>query len=300
MKISRRDFLRYCGASALALGLSNSDLIRLGEAIANPSGPEVLWLMGSSCTGCSVSLLNMVSATSPKDAVDLLINTINLTYHPSIMSIAGQPAAEIAEKAAAKGGHVLVVEGGVPTAFNGGACFAWTYNGVDVTFKDAVIKLADKAAYVISMGTCAAFGGVPAAYPNETGVKSVSAITGKKTVNIAGCPPHPDWFVWAVTQILLNKPITLDSYGRPTYIYNKKVHELCPRKERGKTHTYAKEGLCLKELGCRGPETKCNCPTVLWNNKVNWCIGANALCIGCTNPNFPASNLMPGREAEDD
>ena len=34
--ISRRDFLRYCGISAAALGLSSLDLLNLKEALANP------------------------------------------------------------------------------------------------------------------------------------------------------------------------------------------------------------------------------------------------------------------------
>jgi len=24
----------------------------------------------------------------------------------------------------------------------------------------------------------------------------------------------------------------------------------------------------------------------LWNNKVNWCVGCGATCIGCTEPGF--------------
>ena len=35
------------------------------------------------------------------------------------------------------GGYVLAVEGGIPTAFDGNACWAWRENGHDVTFADA-------------------------------------------------------------------------------------------------------------------------------------------------------------------
>lgn len=299
MHISRRDFLRYCGISAAALGLSGTDLMKLSEVLATTSGPQVLWLVGSSCTGCSVSFLNYVSTASPTSAADILINKINLTYHPSLMASAGQDAAAIAEKAAVNGGYVLVVEGGVPTAFGGGACLAWSYNGVDVTFQDAVKKLAAKASKIICIGNCSSYGGVPAAYPNETGVKSIKAVTGKSTLNIAGCPPHPDWFVWAVVQILLNKKFEVDDYGRPKYLFEKTVHERCPRKEREEAHTFAQEGRCLEELGCLGPKTKGNCPTLKWNNGMSWCVDANANCIGCTNPDFPASNFYQGEGQED-
>ncbi|MBI4763850.1 MAG: hypothetical protein HY787_04515 [Deltaproteobacteria bacterium] len=165
-------------------------------------------------------------------------------------------------------------------------CWAWTYNGIEVTFQDAVRTLAGKATAILSIGTCAAWGGIPAAPPNPAGIKGVKAVTGKTTINIAGCPPHPDWIVWTVAQLLLNNPVSLDSFGRPRSLFNKKVHDQCPRKEEDKANTYGIDKRCLKELGCRGPETRGNCPTALWNNKVNWCVDANAPCIGCTEPTF--------------
>ena len=292
--ISRRDFLRYCGISAAALGLSSLDLLNLKEALANPGAPSVIWLQGSSCTGCSVSFLNRISSTAPKTAAEILTNSINLIYHPNLMSVAGQSAAAIAEEAAVRGGHVLVVEGGIPTAFNGGACHAWTYNGADVTFADAVTKLSANAAAIIAVGACSAFGGIPAV-SKLTGVKSVNAHTGKQSINIAGCPPHPDWIAWTVVQLLLNNSIPLDSYGRPVYLFGKTIHDQCPRRTASEATAYGQQGRCLANLGCKGPITQGNCPTLKWNNGVNWCVDANATCIGCTNPDFPAHVLMPGR-----
>ena len=95
------------------------------------------------------------------------------------MASAGQEAVAEAEAVYQKGGYVLAVEGGVPTAFNGSACWAWTYNGVEVTFLDAVKALAGKAAAILCIGTCAAWGGIPAAPPNPAGIKGVKAVTGK-------------------------------------------------------------------------------------------------------------------------
>ena len=291
--ISRREFLKYCGISAAALGLSSLDLINLREVLANPAAPSVIWLQGSGCTGCTVSFLNRISSTAPKTAAEVLTNSINLIYHPNLMSVAGQSAAAIAEQAAEKGGYVLAVEGGIPTAFGGGACLAWSYNGADVTFADAVARLSSRAIATISIGTCSAFGGIPAADP-DTGVKSVSAFTGKPSINIAGCPPHPDWIVWTISQLLMNKPIALDSYGRPVYLFQSTIHDQCKRNASTKATTYAQQGRCLANLGCKGSLTHGNCPTLKWNNGVNWCVDANALCIGCTNPDFPAHVLMPG------
>ncbi len=281
MAITRRDFLKYCGISAAALGLSSTDLLRMEELLANPSGPTVLWLQGASCTGCSMSFLNRISTSSPTTAADILINSINLAYHPNLMALAGQSAAQVAEQAYNAGGYILAVEGGVPTAFGGEACWAWTYNGADVTFQQAVTDLASRASQILCVGTCASFGGIPAAGANPAQVKSVNAVTGMSTVNIAGCPPHPDWIVYVVAQLLLGKSIPLDASSRPTALFGQTVHSACPRRTNPES--------CLATKGCRGPGTHANCPTNLWNNGNNWCVNANAPCYACTESTFPGT-----------
>lgn len=291
MQISRRDFLKFLGASAATLGLSGTDLGRLQKALANPGGPSVIWLQGAGCTGCSESFLNRISASDPKTAADVLINSVNLMYHPNLMALSGEDAVDQAEAAYNKGGYVLAVEGGIPTAFGGNTCWAWSVGGSEVTFQEAVATLAGRAAAVLAIGTCASWGGIPAAAPNPTGVKGVKAATGKTTINVAGCPPHPDWIVWAVVQILLNKTIALDSFGRPTALFGRKIHDRCPRKENEKADDFGVDLLCLKELGCRGPETKANCQVQLWNGGANWCVDGNAPCLGCTEPSFPFAQL---------
>lgn len=44
---------------------------------------------------------------------------------------------------------------------------------------------------------------------------------------------------------------------------------------------------CLFKLGCRGPVTRTDCPTKQWNGHVNWPIGDNTPCIGCSQFGFP-------------
>lgn len=295
MKMTRRDFLKLCGVSAAAVGLSATDLTRLEEVLANPNGPTVIWLQGTACTGCSMSFLNRISSVGPYTAADVLIDSINLVYHPNLMSLAGDSAvAQIekaykAEKASPNAaGYILAIEGGVPTNFGGNTCWAWSYNGEDVTFQQAVLNLSPHADAILCIGTCASYGGIAAVPPNPTGVQGVKALTGKTTINIVGCPPHPDWVVWAVVQLLLGKTVTLDSFGRPKVLFNgKTVHDLCPRRGTEPAKTFGIDGRCLKELGCRGPQTIANCPQVFWNGGVNWCVDTNAPCIGCANPKFP-------------
>src|SRR6266542_983810 len=88
MNMTRRDFLRWAGASAAMLGLTALDLQDLEKALASAGSPPVLWLQGSSCTGCSISLLNSVNPTI--DSV--LLNTISLKYHPNLSTAAGDLA----------------------------------------------------------------------------------------------------------------------------------------------------------------------------------------------------------------
>lgn len=290
--VSRRDFLKYCGIGAGALGLSMTELGLLEKAMANPAGPAVIWLQGTGCTGCSESFLNRISTSGPQTAANVLIDAVNLVYHPNLMAAAGEDAVAEAEAVYTKGGYVLAVEGGIPTAFGGNACYAWTYNGIEITFERAVRTLANRAAAIVCIGTCAAWGGIPAAPPNPAGVMGVKALTGRTTVNIPGCPTHPDWIVWAVVQLLLGNPIPLDANGRPTYFFSSTVHDLCPRNGATKATRFGVDNQCLMDLGCRGPATMANCPSQKWNNKVNWCVDANAPCIGCTEPGFPGTNPL--------
>ena len=292
MYITRRSFLKYCASASAAIGLGPGEFLGLENALANPNAPSVLWLQGSGCTGCSISFLNYVSPTAPQTPADILISSINLLYHPNLSAVAGEAVAAIAEGALVKGGYILVVEGGVPTAFGGYACMPWSMNGTEVTFQSAVTSLAAKAMKIICVGNCAAWGGVSGSGNNPTAVRGVRAATGKATINVAGCPPHPDWLVWTIVQLLQGKTITLDSYGRPTYFYGRKIHDQCVLKETDETKYFGVPNRCLKELGCRGPETNGNCPTLRWNNGVNWCVGASAPCIGCTNPTFPGSSAL--------
>jgi hydrogenase small subunit len=235
--------------------------------------------------------MNLISPAAPTTAGDLLINTINLAYHPNLMAVAGDDAVDVAQQAYSAGNYVLAIEGGIPTAFGGAACWAWTDHGKDVTFADAVKSLAGRAKAVLAIGTCAAWGGMSAAAPNPTGVKGVSAVIQKAAVNIAGCPPHPDWIVWAVAKTLVGSVGALDTSGRPTALFRRTVHDQCPREEHTKASIYGVDNQCLMRLGCYGPVTRAGCPGTQWNGKNNWCVDANVQCIGCTEPTFPGAPL---------
>lgn len=291
--VSRRSFLSYCVASAAVLGLGPLDLLKVRTALANPTAPKVIWLQGSGCSGCSISFLNLVADSAPVDVAAVLTDTIDLLFHPTLMWASGEQASGLVTKAINDGNFVLVVEGGVPTAFGGAGCLPWSVNGVEVSFQQAVLGAAARAAKVICVGTCAAYGGVSAAGENPAAVQSVEVATGVPTLNIPGCPPHPNAMVWAIAQVLAGNSIDVDGHGRPTEIYGRTVHVACPR-NRGRTgkdwaNQSGVDHLCLELLGCRGPSTYAPCPTWQWNDRANWCVDANGVCIGCTEPTFPGN-----------
>lgn len=289
MQISRRAFLKCCALASTSLGLGPEDLVGLEAALANPNSPSVLWLQGSGCSGCTISFLNYISPSEPVDAADVLIKSVNLVYHPTLSAGAGE---SVVTGVKAATNFILLVEGGVPTAFGGHACIPWSDGGREVPFHEAVRTLSEKATQVVCVGTCAAYGGVSAMGANPTAVKSIREAIGKDTINVSGCPPHPNWIVETLVQLLQGKTVSLDSQGRPVSIYgSRRMCDQCPFRGQGETRTLGVRGRCMEALGCRGEVASSPCPTTQWNNRANWCIAAGSPCLGCTESTFPGASL---------
>lgn len=285
--ISRRDFLKFCGATATVLGLGTGMAGDVAEALASPKRPSVVWLHFAECTGCSESLLR----TTYPDAASIILSAISLDYHETLMAAAGHQAEEILKKATAKKqGFLCICEGAIPTKDGG------VYGKVGGRTMLSIAKeVVPKALATCCVGNCACFGGVQAAKPNPTKAKSVSEVTGVKTVNIAGCPPNAVNIVATIVHfLLLGKLPAVDENGRPLFAYGQTIHDNCPRRAHYEEGNFAKtfgdeghrKGWCLYELGCKGPETSNNCPRVLFNQGTNWPIGAGHPCIGCSEPHF--------------
>jgi hydrogenase small subunit len=288
-----------CGSGERSSGSGESD-------IELPLGTKVVWLKGAGCSGCSVSFLNHVADEAPVSAADVLLDIVLVGYHPLVMSAAGHTAVALAEALYAEGRYLLVVEGGVPTAFEGHTCTAWTRaDGEPETFLAAVRRFAERASGIVAVGSCAAFGGVSAAGSNPAGVVSVAAATGSKALlNIPGCPAHPAWTVYGIAAFLnwlkgAEAP-RVDRSRRPLALYGKNVHEHCPRLREPEVTHFGQDLGCTLNLGCKGPETFSPCPEMKWNGGVNWCVDANGICVGCTESTFPRAPLatLPTSAAE--
>jgi len=113
MRISRREFLKYCTIAAGALGLTTSDLLKIEETFAktgDDSAPHVVWIPGQACTGCTMSLANSIYYT---DVASLLLGDINLDYNEQLCTAAGDLAVRSAISAIGKT-TVLAIEGAIP------------------------------------------------------------------------------------------------------------------------------------------------------------------------------------------
>lgn len=287
MTLSRRDFLKATSALGAALGLNA--VLGVEEALGAEGGQSVVWLQAQGCSGCSVSLLNSIYYAT---ADDLLVNTLDLNYHPTVMAAAGSRAVAAAMAAKGEKDYVLIVEGAVPTGADGKYCYLWS----GLTALKGVRDFAENAALVIAVGTCSAYGGVVGGKPNPTRVRPLRHIlNGKQIINIPGCPAHPDWIVGTIAYVLANgKAPKLDGLDRPEDYFGQPVHEQCPRKNMDKARALGESG-CLNRIGCRGQHTRADCPTRKWNSGaggefgVNWCVQAGSPCQGCTEPQFPDS-----------
>lgn len=292
MKISRRSFLKWCTASAAALGLTKLEVSKLESVVmAAETNPPVIWLQGSNCSGCSISLLNSIQETTIDD---LITNKISMKYHHNLMTAAGDLAISAIDDTVAQydGQFILVVEGAVPTADNGIYCVLTEKNGQPWTMLDAINELAPKASYVISAGTCASFGGVPMAAPNPTGCMPVNQVVSSSQlnnpiINLPGCPVHPYTITKTIIDLLLYGLPTLDLDGRPLAFYQSKIHSNCPRRGTGRARELGSTTGCFSSLGCQGSTGQYDCPSRKWNNQQNWCIESGHTCIACSDKVFP-------------
>ncbi len=287
-RIPRRAFLNYSVRLAALWGLGASAAPALAEALAQlaQGTARVLWLQGQSCSGCSVALLN----SQPLTPAQLLTRCFSLAFHQTLSSATGQQAVGAVKQVIAHGGYFLAVEGSVPLGMPTACIFG------EEPFAPQLARAARNAKAILAVGTCAAFGGIPAAPGNPTGAASLPAFLAKEGITtpliaLPGCPTHPDWIVGTLAHVLKYGLPELDEHHQPRAFYARLVHDQCPRFADYERERFAKafgEEGCLFKLGCAGPITHADCPTRLWNSGTNFCINAGAPCVGCASKEFAA------------
>jgi hydrogenase small subunit len=111
---------------------------------------------------------------------------------------------------------------------------------------------------------------------------------------------QPDNFMETLLYLLyqvagLAPMIPLDDQLRPTWLFEKTVHEGCDRGGYYEQGQFADEygtPECLVKLGCWGPVVNCNVTKRGWMAGIGGCPNVGGICIGCTMPGFP-DKFMP-------
>ncbi len=316
--MNRRDFLKLCavmGAGTVAT-LYSFDIKKVFAEAAKQGGGKVhlIWLEVGGDSGCTISMLQ---ASNPNlvEAVQEL--SVSADYWQTLMTpdydlgwvssgYTSEDTSQVPLMNAAFGSapvDVLVVEGtpllGTPPGGpQGGYCTIGERDGKMVSGYELLQRLAEKATYVVAVGSCSSFGGVPAGKGNVTGAVPVTealakaGVSTKNTViNIPGCPAQPDWVLMTLANVLQGIGPDLDSEGRPTAFFKSYVHDNCPRRPAYDRGQMAKEfddpvG-CYWNLGCKGQVTLSACPKTKWNGGTGFCTEAGPMCWGCMHPSFP-------------
>lgn len=280
---------------------------------------HAFWIAGGSCDGCSIAA---VGASSPS-VEDLLRGVLPgipkvVLHHPVLAVVAGEEFIKpfrLAAKGELGAPFVVICEGSIMdeslAAETGGY---WSGLGADedengdpqpIPSSSWVSRMSKYAAAVVAVGTCATWGGVPAAAGNPTDAEGVMDFLGEDyrsalglpVVNLPGCAPQGDNITETIAAVLLFLhglgPLPeFDELGRPSWLFGETVHRGCTRAGFYEEGVFAEEygdKECLVEVGCWGPVVQCNINKRGAINGQGGCMNVGAPCIGCTMPGFPDS-----------
>lgn len=245
---------------------------------------RVLWLSAITCNANTHSFLNY-------PYLEQLLKDFTFLYHPVLES--EHSFEDVAAKSLAC--EILVIEGALSDEFMRGG----------VSFKELLLHYATQAKALITLGTCASFGGLfkESSYADVHGLhfrgeKAHNRYDSlrPKTVTLPGCPVHPE--IIAATLYALKKgfEMPLDALLRPKEFYAYTIHNGCTRNEyfeyKIDNHRFSKlEGCLYYDHGCQGPYSGGSCNKILWNETSSK-TRAGVPCFGCTEPTFPKRNLF--------
>jgi uptake hydrogenase small subunit len=268
---------------------------------------NVLWLQGASCGGCTMSVLESGSSGWFDELRQF---GINLLWHPSVSEETGEEARAVLE-AVAEGKtplDLLLLEGSVARGPNNTGRFN-LLAGTDKSIYRWMLDLAPRADYVVAVGSCAAYGGVPAAGSNPTDAVGLQfegsdlggalgaafrSRLGLPVINVAGCAPHPGWIMETLLALTCKDlaAADLDGYGRPKFIANHLAHHGCSRNEfyefKASAETMSQRGCLMEHLGCKATQAVGDCNQRSWNGGGS-CTKGGYACIACTSPGFEGS-----------
>jgi len=275
---------------------------------------HAFWIAGMSCDGCSIAAVGAKHPTVEQLITGTIPGLPKVILHHPVLSVTAGAAFMKAFHAAKNGTlgapYVIIQEGSIADEDIAGKFGGyWSAMGADpetgqpIPTAHWMRDLAQGAAAVIAVGTCATWGGIPAAAGNITNAMSVMDYLGKDylsglglpPINIPGCAPTGDNITETVASVLMFLagvgPLPeFDELGRPAWMFQSTVHQGCVRAgnyEEGKFADQYGQKECLVELGCWGPVVQCNMVSRGAIGHNGGCMNTGGICIGCTMPGFP-------------
>lgn len=250
--------------------------------------PKVLWFQAITCNGNTHSLL----CANP-NRLELFFNSFDLIYHPSLTNDSN--LIDILNSSDTI--DYLLVEGAISDDKR-------FFSILNHSTKELLNKLILKSTHIISVGSCASYGGIHAKFELNSSITGVENSINNKlnlkaknnVINLTGCPVHPEWILQTMFILKSHGKIQLDEENRPIELYSTLAHHGCTRNEYFEWKVESeyfgtKEGCLFYDQGCRGPMTKSSCNKILWND-INSKTRMGMPCIGCTEKDFPRENML--------
>ena len=141
-----------------------------------------------------------------------------------------------------------------------------------------VADLAKVANITVAIGDCATWGGIPATAPNPSESQGLQFLKRAprrlprqglssprpacRSINVPGCPAHPDWITQIVVAVATGRggDLSLDEFQRPKTFFTSFTQTGCTRNMHfaykvSATEFGQRKGCLFYDLGCRGPMT---------------------------------------------
>ncbi len=246
--------------------------------------------------------MSLLSSESP-DFTELLgILGVHVLWHPSLSSINNCDDGAIIEQIVENELELdfLCIEGAIVRGPSGTGMYDCVFGKPK---KDFLAALAQKAKYVLAIGTCASFGGIGANGDIEAcgaqflnwdvgGFLGADFLSrgGFPVINLPGCPCHCEVVTKTLTALIRERPLQLDQFNSPIDSYGLLVHQGCTRNEyheyRVEEQDFGEKGCLFFHMGCHGPLAFGPCNKTLWNRRSSK-TRVGVPCFGCTRPDFP-------------
>ncbi len=293
-KITRREALKKVYGAIIATGaasfLSFDDLLAADKYVDKRL--NLVWLHGSSCSGCSCSFLDIEYVP----VLDILSRFANVIFHPDLSLATGDQVTGILDQVVDSDlDYLLVVEGSTPVGMPH-ACLMG-----HKPFVEWVVPMAKRATACVAAGTCSVFGGVTRMNGMQTGVQTLPELLAaqniaKPLVSLPGCPMKPEHLVYTLLHYAMKGTLPeLDLQHRPIHFFGRTIHERCNYYADFQEKHYARyigDSGCLINLGCQGVVTRSDCMINGHNNNTSTCIKAGHPCVGCASEHFPRQIML--------